>query len=74
MIKKNCECDIDFGNENFQTLDVLGKDLLSKMLSKDPSNRISAMDALRHPFLIEERKRLEIEAEAIFKTSYSIQA
>ncbi len=58
MIKKNSDCDINFGSENFLALGEEGKDLLSQMLCRDPAVRITAEGALNHPFLVEERKKL----------------
>ncbi len=58
MIKKNSECEIDFKNENFSSLDEVGRDLMMRMLCKDPAQRITAVEALSHSFLIDERKRL----------------
>lgn len=53
VIKKNSECEINFENEAFSGLGEMGRDLLSKMLSKDAGSRISAAGALEHPFLVE---------------------
>lgn len=73
MIKKNSECEIDFKNENFSSLDEAGRDLMIRMLCKDPTQRVTAVEALKHSFLADERKRLELPGDNVFGTSYSIQ-
>jgi serine/threonine protein kinase len=51
VLKKNSECDVDFSNELFSSLDEQGRDLMSRMLCKDPAARVTAAEALDHPFL-----------------------
>ncbi len=72
VIKKNCDCDVAFNTEPYVSLPPDARHLLQAMLAKDPSQRISARDALNHPFLVEERKRLEIEMQSLYQTSNSI--
>jgi len=42
------------------------------MLSKDPKNRITAAQALQHPFLVEEKEQLQLDGGAVFKTGISL--
>lgn len=72
VIKKNCDCEVDFTKDPYISLPVDARHLLQAMLTKDPSQRISARDALSHPFLAEERKRLEIEMQSLYQTQNSI--
>ena len=74
MIKKNCECDLDFNSDLFKSLSPAGRDLFEQMLARDPAKRITAQSALSHPFLEDERKRLEIEMQNVYQTDYSIYA
>ena len=46
MIKKNCECNIDFNNERFDVIGESGKDFLKRLLEKDPQKRMTADEAL----------------------------
>jgi serine/threonine protein kinase len=45
-------------------------DLLTKMLEKDPSNRISAENALAHPYFYPDMD-IEMESKPLFKQSIS---
>lgn len=44
----------DFSYESFQYVSEEAKDLLKKMLTKNPKKRISAENALSHPWFIAE--------------------
>ena len=46
------ECCIDFENEKFSLIDNRHLELLKKMLEPNPSNRISAKDALNHELFL----------------------
>ena len=50
VIKKNRECEIDFNFPNQNRLTEEIKDLLMKMLQKDPNLRPSAEVLLTHSF------------------------
>ena len=47
---QNRACDFNFGREVYNTLPLHTFDLLTRMLEKDPSRRISADTALNHPY------------------------
>lgn len=71
VIKKNCECDLNFDNENFRTLPAEARDLFQRMLAKDPLQRITARDALSHPYLSSQKLAVyaeELEAQNIYQT------
>jgi serine/threonine protein kinase len=72
VIKKNCDCEVDFNAEPYASLPADARHLLQAMLTRDPSQRISAREALSHPFLAEDRKRLEIEMQSLYQTQNSI--
>jgi serine/threonine protein kinase len=71
VIKKNCECDLNFDNENFKTLPTDARDLFQRMLARDPLQRITARDALSHPYLSSQKLAVyteELEAQNIYQT------
>ena len=49
-MKKNKICEIDLNESIHEFLDKNAKDLLSKMLEKDPNKRIGASESLKHPY------------------------
>jgi len=54
VISKNKEGDIVFEESYWKTLSPEAKDLAQKMVIKDPTARISAKNALQHPWLYKE--------------------
>lgn len=50
VIKKNSDCEIDFEAKYLQTVSQEARDLLFKMLEKDPKERITAEEALKHHY------------------------
>jgi len=53
ILLKNKNCDINYNFEQYGLeISELATDLMKKMLSKDPKTRISASDALNHPWIL----------------------
>jgi len=50
VLKKNKECEVDLEKKEYENLSIQAKDLLRRMLEKDPARRITAADALRHEY------------------------
>jgi serine/threonine protein kinase len=50
----------EFDEESFGGVSEEAKDLVAKMLVTDPDKRISAGEALRHPWLVQENSRLSM--------------
>lgn len=49
-MKKNRACEIDFTSILYDPIDPLAKDLLMRLLAKEPENRYDATQALNHPY------------------------
>jgi serine/threonine protein kinase len=61
ILQKNKNCHIDFDHYRLQS-NASARDLLIRMLDKNPETRVSAKDALKHPFFTEiEEARAPIE-------------
>ncbi|KAI2494611.1 serine/threonine protein kinase [Fragilaria crotonensis] len=58
LFRKIVEGKYEFDEESFAGVSDEAKDLVSKMLVRDPDKRISASDALKHPWLRQENARL----------------
>lgn len=54
-MNKNKAAQFDFKSKKYENIASDGIDLLSKMLEKDPTKRITAKDALQHPFLTKDK-------------------
>ena len=50
---------IDFDNHHLLSVSENGKNLLKRLLSKDPNKRISATEALKHPWFTYEKSDIE---------------
>jgi calcium-dependent protein kinase len=51
ILKKNKQCKVYFPKKLWENLSTEAQDLCQKMLQKYPENRISASEALEHPWL-----------------------
>lgn len=54
VLNENRSCNFKFYRPEYSKLDKRSKDLLMKMLEIDPKQRISAEEALNHPYFVEE--------------------
>ena len=61
---KNKDCKLDFKTKKYESIASDGMDLLQRMLEKNPEKRISAKEALEHPFLTKDKPIFK------FKKSY----
>lgn len=50
MLAANKKCELDFPEKYWSTISFEARDLVMKLLKKDPSERISASQALLHPW------------------------
>ncbi|KRW98666.1 Protein kinase-like domain [Pseudocohnilembus persalinus] len=50
VLQKNGRCELNLESKSYEFVSKEAKDLLTKMLQKDPQNRISAKDALKHEY------------------------
>lgn len=60
IIAMNRECDLVLTGPEFDRLNPKEADLLRKMLQKEPELRISAVEALRHPYLTDNDDKIFI--------------
>lgn len=60
VLKRNVDCNINFEAQIYQELPLEAVDLLKRMLAKQPGQRITAEQALEHPFVNRERRELEV--------------
>jgi len=50
-LAQNRACNFDFSKEEYSNIDSQAFDLLKKMLEVNPQSRITAQQAVNHPFL-----------------------
>ena len=62
-MNKNKECKIDFKVKKYEEIAGDGIDLLSRLLEKNPEKRITAAEALNHPFLSKDRPIFKFKKE-----------
>lgn len=55
ILNKNKECKLDYKAKKYEEIAGDGIDLMSKLLERQPEKRITAAEALNHPFLIKDR-------------------
>jgi serine/threonine protein kinase len=65
VVQKNKDCNIDFDHPSIKYKDL--KDLLKKMLKKNPDERISAKEAVQHHLF----QLIEIEDDQKIKSKYN---
>lgn len=64
ILQKNKSCNIDFNHPKLAG-NASARDLLIRMMDKNPETRISAADALRHPFFVDiEEAKMPIEKKS----------
>ena len=59
--------DLDFENPNFQALSHNAQDFLKKLLKRDKNERLSAKDALGHPYLYQSSQEVALTYEVVQK-------
>lgn len=50
VFTKNKKCEVEYPSKYWDNITPEGKDLVAKMLAKDPDERIDVHDALKHPW------------------------
>lgn len=50
ILKLNKKCEINHAHKKYDMIDPEAKDLLFKLIEKEPNARLSAAEALHHPF------------------------
>lgn len=50
VLAANKKCEVDFPEKYWSTISFEAQDLVTKLLKKDPSERMSASQALMHPW------------------------
>lgn len=50
LLMRNAECDLSHVPKHIESITVEGRDILMKLIEKDPDLRLSASEALSHPW------------------------
>ena len=58
ILLKNKKCDIEFPAQYWDKISEKAKDLVQKLLKKNPNERLSAEEALKHPWLNQEEAEI----------------
>mmetsp|Transcript_17960 Transcript_17960/g.20447 ORF Transcript_17960/g.20447 Transcript_17960/m.20447 type:complete len:911 (+) Transcript_17960:197-2929(+) len=64
LIQENKRAHVEFPEEDWQSVSVEGRDLVEKLLQRNPSKRISAANALQHPWITIRVRLRETQAKA----------
>ena len=56
ILNKNMKCEYQFCDRQWENISMTAKDLVQKLLVEDPSQRITARDALLHPWFSQENQ------------------
>ena len=66
MFKKIINCEYGFHHKEFESVSDEAKDLISKLLTKNVADRLSAAQALKHPwFSISPDKPVEVDQNTL---------
>jgi len=68
LINENKRGKVEYPEDDWRDISVEGRDLLEKMLEKDPSKRVQADKALQHPWI---KRRVEVEKKQMLKQAPS---
>jgi len=61
LLRNNKKCEVEYPAKNWDKISDKAKDLVSKMLKKDPKERISAKEALAHSWFNQEENEINNE-------------
>ena len=64
LVEDNTQCEIDFPSKYWDKISEPAKDLVRKMLYADPKTRLTAKEALQHPWLVEMAEKKDTSAES----------
>ena len=72
-MRANKACEIKYEGPEFDKISAPAKDLLKKMLDPSPETRLSALQALEHPFLVSKESgglKLNLEGLNTYDVDY----
>ena len=58
ILLKNKKCEVEYPSKYWDKISDKAKDLVNKMLHKDPAERISAEEALKHPWFTQDEHEI----------------
>lgn len=61
VIRKNCDCEINYEADTFSSLSSESLEFFKKMLARNPAERLTAREALTHPYLAGESTKVSSE-------------